>query len=139
MQIFEVVESADKKEFIRFPKELYRKDPYWVCPLDREVEAVFDPGRNPTFGHGEAIRWILKDEKLRTIGRIAAFIDNVRSKANNQPTGGLGYFEVIDNREAAFVLFDKAKEWLASKKMEAMDGPVNFGENDNNWGLLEDG
>jgi GNAT superfamily N-acetyltransferase len=139
MQIVEVKEAGDKKEFIRFPKELYRDDPHWVTPLDNEVEAVFDPSRNPTFGHGEAIRWILKNDKQKTIGRIAAFIDSVRSKANNQPTGGIGYFEVIDNKEAAFLMFDIAKNWLASKKMEAMDGPINFGENDNNWGLLVEG
>jgi hypothetical protein len=139
MQIFEVTEAADKKEFIRFPKELYRNDPCWVAPLDNETEAVFDPARNPTFGHGEAIRWILKDDKLRTIGRVAAFIDIVRSKANNQPTGAMGYFEVIENKEAAFMMFDTARGWLISRKMEAMDGPVNFGENDNNWGLLVEG
>jgi GNAT superfamily N-acetyltransferase len=139
MQIFEVKEAADRKEFIRVPKELYRNDHDWVTPLDKEVEAVFDPALNPTFRHGEAIRWILKDDKRKTIGRIAAFIDHVRSKANNQPTGGIGYFEVIDNKDAAFFLFDTAKDWLSSKKMEAMDGPINFGENDNNWGLLVEG
>ena len=139
MQVFEVTGAVYSKEFIRFPKSLYRNDPNWVCPLDDQVEAVFDPSRNHAFGHGEAIRWILKDEKQKTIGRVAAFIDYVRSKANNQPTGGLGYFEVIDNKEAAFLLFDTAKNWLASKKMEAMDGPINFGENDNNWGLLVEG
>lgn len=139
MQIFEVKEAANRKEFIRFPKELYRNDPDWVAPLDNEVDAVFDPARNQTFGHGEAIRWILKDDKHKTIGRIAAFIDYVRSKANNQPTGGIGYFEVIDNKDAAFMMFDTAKDWLASKGMEAMDGPINFGENDNNWGLLVEG
>lgn len=139
MQIFEVKGTGDKKDFIGFPKELYRNDRNWVCPLDEEVEAVFDPSRNPTFEHGEAIRWILKNDKQKTIGRIAAFIDYVRSKANNQPTGGIGYFEVIDNKDAAFMMFDTAKDWLASKKMEAMDGPINFGENDNNWGLLVEG
>jgi hypothetical protein len=139
MQIFEVKVAADKKEFIRFPKELYGNDPDWVAPLDTEVEAVFNPAENITFKHGEAIRWLLKDEKQKTIGRIAAFIDYQRSSANNQPTGGLGYFEVIDNKEAAFRLFDTAREWLTGKGMEAMDGPVNFGENDNNWGLLVDG
>ena len=139
MQIFEVKGTADRKEFIRFPKELYRDDPFWVAPLDSEVDAVFDPSGNFTFGHGEAIRWILKDDKLRTIGRIAAFIDYVRSKANSQPTGGIGYFEVIDNKEAAFIMFDAAKDWLASKGMQAMDGPINFGENENNWGLLVEG
>jgi GNAT superfamily N-acetyltransferase len=139
MQISEVKKAADRKEFIRFPKELYRNDPDWVASLDTQVEAVFDPTKNQAFGHGEAIRWILRDDEQKTIGRIAAFIDYVRSKANNQPTGGVGYFEVVDNREAAFILFNTARDWLASKGMEAMDGPINFGENDNNWGLLVEG
>ena len=46
---------------------------------------------------------------------------------------------MTDNREAAFILFDTAREWLTASGMEAMDGPVNFGENDNNWGLLVEG
>jgi hypothetical protein len=139
MQIFEVTRTAERKEFIRFPKELYRNDPNWVTPLDSEVEAVFDPLLNNTFGHGIAVRWILRDEKHRTIGRIAAFIDYNRSGSTRQPTGGIGYFEVTESRDAAFMLFDTAKKWLSAKGMEAMDGPINFGENDNNWGLLVEG
>jgi hypothetical protein len=53
-----------------------------------------------------------------------------------QPTGGIGFFECIDNQNAANLLFDTAKEWLQTKGMEAMDGPINFGEKDNWWGLL---
>jgi GNAT superfamily N-acetyltransferase len=139
MQVIEVITKHDKKEFINFPKGLYRGDPYWVCQLDSGIESVFDPIKNHTFGHGEAIRWILKDDNDNTIGRIAAFIDRVRSAANNQPTGGIGFFEVTENREAAFTLFNTAREWLAARRMEAIDGPINFGENDNNWGLLVEG
>ena len=139
MKVVEVKTKRDRKEFRDFPKLLYKTDPFWVCQLDSELEAVFDPSKNHTFRHGEATRWILRDENDRTIGRIAAFIDKVRSSANRQPTGGMGFFEVIENREAAFCLFDTAKDWLASYKIEAMDGPVNFGENDTNWGLLVEG
>jgi hypothetical protein len=139
MQVLEVITERDKKEFINFPKKLYKADPFWVCPLDSGIESVFNPAKNHTFKHGEAIRWILKDDDDHTIGRIAAFIDKVRSDANNQPTGGIGFFEVIENREAAFMLFNTALEWHSSRGMEAMDGPINFGENDNNWGLLVDG
>ena len=139
MKVVEVKTKRDRKEFRDFPKFLYKTDPCWVCQLDSELEAVFDPSKNHTFRHGEATRWILRDENDRTIGRIAAFIDKVRSSANRQPTGGMGFFEVIENREAAFCLFDTAKDWLASHKIEAMDGPVNFGENDTNWGLLVEG
>jgi GNAT superfamily N-acetyltransferase len=139
MKIAEVLTKQDKKEFVNFPKRLYKGDPFWVCQLDSGIESVFNSSKNHTFGHGEAVRWILKDEKDNTIGMLAAFIDRVRSAANNQPTGGIGYFEVIENRDAAFILFDTAKRWLSSHGMEAMDGPINFGENDNNWGLLVDG
>ena len=31
------------------------------------------------------------------------------------------------------------RDWLAERGMEAMDGPINFGENDNFWGLLVEG
>jgi hypothetical protein len=139
MQIIEVVTKDDKKEFLNFPKVLYTGDPFWICQLDSSIDSVFDTGKNHTFKHGEAIRWILKDDNNNTIGRIAAFIDRVRSEANSQPTGGIGFFEVIENREAAFTLFDKAREWMTERGMEAFDGPINFGENDNNWGLLVDG
>ena len=139
MHVIEVISKHDKKEFVNFPKGLYRGDPFWICQLDSVIESVFDPAKNHTFGHGEAIRWILKDDNENTIGRLGAFIDRVRSSANSQPTGGIGFFEVTENREAAFKLFDTAKEWLVSRGMEAMDGPINFGENDNNWGLLVDG
>ena len=139
MQIVEVVTKQDKKDFIDFPKKLYRNDPCWVCPLDSSVESLFDPAVNHTFRHGMAIRWILKDDSGTTIGRVAAFIDNVRSAANNQPTGGIGFFEVIESRDAAFLLFETARLWLKDHGMEAMDGPVNFGENDTNWGLLVEG
>jgi len=139
MNIAEVTTKALKREFIEFPKRLYKGDPNWVCPLDSETESVFDPSRNAAFRHGEAIRWILSDDDGATIGRVAAFIDEVRSKANRQPTGGLGFFEVIESREAAFMLFDTARKWLTDRGMKAMDGPINFGENDNYWGLLVEG
>jgi GNAT superfamily N-acetyltransferase len=139
MQIVEVTSKHDKREFLDFPKRLYKGDPFWVCQLDSTLESVFDRAKNYTFKHGEADRWILKDSNGLTIGRVAAFIDRIRSAASSQPTGGIGFFEVIDNRDAAFILFDTAREWLTSLGMEAMDGPVNFGENDNNWGLLVEG
>ncbi len=139
MKVTEVITGPQKREFIEFPKRLYRGDPNYVCPLDMEIESLFNPGRNITFSNGEATRWILSDDEDKTIGRVAAFIDETRSKANRQPTGGFGFFEVIESHDAAFMLFDTARQWLTVRGMKAMDGPINFGDNDNYWGLLVDG
>jgi hypothetical protein len=37
------------------------------------------------------------------------------------------------------MLFDVAKHWLLQRGMGAMDGPINFGERDNWWGLVTEG
>lgn len=139
MHIKEVKTKEEAKEFADFPRRLYKDDPYWVCQLDSELNDTFDPKRNYMFRHGDAARWILEDDSGKTIGRIAAFFNKDRSYVYSYPTGGIGFFEVVENIEAAFRLFDQGKMWLASNGMEAMDGPVNFGENANNWGLLVDG
>ena len=72
-------------------------------------------------------------------GRIAAFIDKNLAYTYDQPTGGIGFFECINDKESAFLLFDTAREWLKERGMEAMDGPINFGETDKYWGLLVNG
>jgi hypothetical protein len=37
------------------------------------------------------------------------------------------------------MLFDVSKHWLMQRGMEAMDGPINFGERDRWWGLVIEG
>ena len=69
----EVESDAGKREFLSFPSKLYKKDKNWIRPLDEDIEAVFDPSKNKNFRQGDAIRWLLKDEKKNTVGRVAAF------------------------------------------------------------------
>jgi hypothetical protein len=107
--------------------------------LDDEIEYVFDPNRNVFFSHGEACRWVLQDGNGNLIGRVAAFINRKKAFQYKQPTGGMGFFECIEDKDTAFFLFDNCKNWLSERGMEAMDGPINFGENDNLWGLLVEG
>jgi GNAT superfamily N-acetyltransferase len=139
MNLLEIDTPELAREFLRLPVRLYKNEPHWIRPLDKDVEAVFDKAINKTFQHGECVRWILHDGN-ETIGRVAAFINNKTSgKGNDQPTGGMGFFECINNQQAANRLFDACKNWLADRGMEAMDGPINFGNRDRWWGLLVEG
>ncbi len=139
---YKILEVKDKKgidEFLMLPVRFYRNEPNYIRPLNEDVEKVFNPKINKSFRNGECIRWILKDGDDETVGRVAAFYDKKIAGNNEQPTGGMGFFECINNKEAAFRLFDACREWLTDKGMEAMDGPVNFGDRDRWWGLLVDG
>ncbi len=135
--IVEVKNKKEAKKFIDLPGYLYRNDPEWIAIPDGEIKTIFDPARNNFFLHGKCRRWILLDEKNKAIGRIAAFTNH--QKAGSTHAGGIGFFECIHDEKAAHLLFDTAKEWLQSEGMTAMDGPVNFGENDRFWGLLVEG
>lgn len=139
MKIVEVSDKDSEKEFIELPFQLYRDDPNWIAPLRQDIKKVFNPQKNPFFHHGLCARWILLDDSGNTLGRIAAFINNETAFTEEQPTGGCGFFECVNDQQAAFQLFDTAKAWLQNHKMEAMDGPVNFGERNAWWGLLVEG
>jgi len=139
MNTREVKTEGDRRAFLLLPLEIYRDDKNWIRPLDKDIKEVFDPAKNKFFKHGEVTRYLLDDGFGKIIGRIAVFINQRTAKKEKQPTGGVGFFECINNQEAANLLFDTAKEWLIARGMEAMDGPVNFGERDSWWGLITDG
>jgi hypothetical protein len=139
MTIVEVKDSSAAKEFISFPRRLYKNDLNFISPLDKEIDAIFDPKLNHYYSHGICKRWIAKDNSANTIGRIAAFINHEKNKNPDNIIGGIGFFESIEDEKMAFLLLDTAKQWLQANGAKAMDGPINFGENDKYWGLLVEG
>lgn len=140
MQLTEVTSPRLAKEFLEANVVINRHNANYIRPLDKDVEAVFDPKKNKAFRFGTATRWILKDDNGALIGRIAAFTNKkYRTKGDEGPVGGIGFFDCINNQKAADMLFDVAKHWLLQQGMEAMDGPINFGERDRWWGLVVEG
>lgn len=141
MKLLEVKreDRALVRKFLELPLRIYKDDPKWIRPLDKDIESVFDPGKNKFWRHGKAIRWVLLDDQGLCIGRVAAFVNKRTAHTEEQPTGGMGFFECIDDQKAANLLFEQCRTWLVGEEMEAMDGPINFGDRNAWWGLLVDG
>ena len=140
MQLIQVQEPGSAREFIQVNVEILGKMDGYIRPLDKDIEVVFDPKKNKAFRQGEVVRWILKDREGALIGRIAAFVNKkYKNKGDEFPVGGIGFFDCINNQQAADMLFDVARHWLLQRGMSAMDGPINFGERDTWWGLVTEG
>lgn len=137
MRMHEVQTSKDKKNFLKIAITINAQDSQWIRPLDKDIEEVFDEQKNKFFKRGVAKRWLLLNDDEACIGRVAAFVNRQYKEA--QPTGGIGFFECINDQKAADFIFDHCKNWLQDQGMEAMDGPINFGERDKWWGLLVEG
>lgn len=140
MQLTVVSDKKGNEDFLLVNVEINRGNPEYIRPLDKDINLVFDPAKNKSFRHGEVIRWVLRDDRGKKIGRIAAFMNKrYKNKNDNMTVGGIGFFDCIDDQAAADKLFNTAKEWLNERGAEAMDGPINFGERDRWWGLLVKG
>jgi len=138
-KLIEVNSDKTESEFLEFPSVLNKEDKNYIRPLDEDVMKIFNPEKNKHFRNGKAIRWLLINERKETVGRIAAFYDLTTAKKNEQPTGGCGFFDCINDQKAANTLFDASKDWLQVNGMEAMDGPINFGSREHFWGCLVEG
>lgn len=127
-------------DFLKVNVIVNQGNPNYIRPLDKDIRDVFDPKKNKYFRSGKICRWLLKDDSGNLIGRISAFVNpKYKNKGDKLKTGGIGFFDCIDDQEAANLLLNTGKEWLEKQGMEAMDGPINFGERDRWWGLLVEG
>lgn len=137
MNIVEVKTPVEIQEFLDFPARLYKEDTSYIRPLDKDVEDVFNIRKNKLFKIGECARFLFKNKKNETVGRVAVFVNP--KYENGKPIGGVGFFDCIHCQETANFIFDFCKDWLQKRGMEAMDGSINFGERDKFWGVLTDG
>lgn len=136
MKIIPVTTQAELNKFIRLPYKLYKDDPVWVPPLFSEVSRQFDRKRNPTLAHCEYALFLLENGG-EIIGRIAAFTDDVALREWKDAVGLFGYFECMDDADAAKTLLDAAAGWLRSRGMKFMRGPWSFVSQE--WGLVIEG
>jgi hypothetical protein len=132
-------DSPEERDFLQLPVRLYRNEKCWIRPLDKDLRDVFRPESNKMYRSGECMRWTLYDARNQCIGRVAAFFDKRLWKEGKPKIGGMGFFECTDDQEAANILFEACENWLKEKGLDGMDGPINFGDRDKNWGLLCDG
>lgn len=139
MKIVEVNTAELETRFVKMPLKLYEGDSSYIRPLDADILEVFQRNKNRNYVGGDAVRFLLQNKDGKDLGRIAAFYSTKTMDQYDQRVGACGFFECVNDQEAAFLLFNAAKSWLLLNGMEAMDGPVNFGDRDKWWGLLVDG
>ena len=133
----EVLNYSQKKEFLEFPARLYQSDKNYIRPRNIDIEDIFNPQKNKFFKEGECTRFLFINKNNETVGKVAVFIN--KTYLQQQPTGGIGFFDCINDQETANFIFDFCKNRLQERGMEAMDGPINFGERDKFWGLVIEG
>ncbi|HUZ67394.1 MAG TPA: hypothetical protein VMU56_06995 [Beijerinckiaceae bacterium] len=132
------VETArDRADWLAIPAIVHAGDPAFVPPLLMQESRRISPRHNPFFKFGEAQLFIAR-RNGSPIGRVSAQINRRYLDRHNDKTGHFGFFDCVDDQEAADLLLDAACRWLSTRGMERAVGPLNFSVNEE-IGLLVEG
>ncbi len=137
LTILPVQDDNGVRAVIEFPWEVYRGDRYWVPPLISERRAFLDPKHNPFFQHGR-LQLYLARRGDRIVGTIGAFTNDLYNQFHEVNSGWFGFFEVLEDPEAAAALLKAAEGWARTAGHRSLLGPAQFSTNDE-VGLLVDG
>src|SRR3990170_6771574 len=102
--------EKDLMAFITFPWAVYRGDPHWVPPLISERRSFLNPEINPFFEHSRA-QYFLARRAGQVVGTIGAFTNGRYNEFQGVNVGFFGFFEVLDDPQAAAALLSRAEQW----------------------------
>src|SRR5699024_2212390 len=124
VEVRPVSSGRERKQFLQFPWQLYKDDPYWIPPLRLNQKELVGYKSHPFYLDAERETFLaLRDGQV--CGRIAAIINHAHNRRYDEHRGFFGFFESIDDQQVASALFDAAGTWLKSKGMTAVRGPAN--------------
>jgi GNAT superfamily N-acetyltransferase len=137
LTISTVENKKELMDFISFPWKVYEQDQYWVPPLVSERKSFHDPKKNPFFEHAK-VEYFIARRNYEVVGTIAAFTNDNYNQFQETNVGFFGFFEVLEDREAAEALLSTALKWVREEGHDSMIGPAQFSGNEE-LGLLIDG
>jgi GNAT superfamily N-acetyltransferase len=124
LTVVPVSTNRQKKQFLELPWQINRTDPNWMPPLRQNQQELVNYKRHPFFDDAE-IQTFLAIQDGQPVGRVAAIVNHAHNRLHKESRGFFGFFECIDDRQAASALFAAARAWFAEKGITAIRGPMN--------------
>jgi GNAT superfamily N-acetyltransferase len=132
IEVRQVADAGEKRQFLTFPWSLYRNDPLWVPPMYSEREKATDPSRGMFFRKGYADFYIAYRD-----GSVAGTLCCSHEEGGDPAECSLGFFECVDDPDVAEGLFDAAESWARRYGLSRMRGTYNLDREDGRGVLLE--
>ena len=128
--------KSNIKDFVKFERNLYRGNPYYVPPLlSNELDNLL-PKRNPAFDFCEGAYFMAYDGD-NPVGRIVVMINKQVNDISGEKNARFGWIDFIDDPEVAKALLSRAEEWARDREMKKLIGPLGFTDLDREGTLVE--
>ncbi len=123
-QVSRVESRRDQREFMQLLWRLYRDDPNWIPPLRGNQEELVGFRRHPFYENAKCCAMLVRKDG-EVVGRILALINHGHNERYHEKRGFFGFFECVDDQQAAHALFRAAGEYLKAEGMTDVRGPCN--------------
>lgn len=139
LSVLPVSSSRDLRRFVDLPWQIYdrARHPQWVPPLRLAVRDALDTRENPFYRTADR-QLFLAARNGKLVGRIAAIENRAHNAFHGDRVGFFGFFEAQEDQETANALVGAASDWLRTRGLDTMRGPMNPSTN-HECGLLVNG
>ncbi|MGE4514903.1 MAG: GNAT family N-acetyltransferase [Chryseobacterium sp.] len=125
VSVIEVKNTAQLKQFVRFPMDLYKNSPYYVPSFINDEINIWNPAENPAMQYSEAKQFLaFKNDKIA--GRIAVIINHKEERELGIRKVRFGWIDFIDDIEVSKALIDTAIAYAKEKNIDKIEGPMGF-------------
>ena len=125
MGIVPIHEREGLPEFIEFPWIVYGNDRSWIPPIREQIfHELSDASAFSSYGRSQLF---LCEAHGQIVGRIAALVNPKLVDGHGAVYGQLGYFECIDDSDAAAALVGAGIDWLRTQGAREVLAPMNGG------------
>lgn len=125
ISIFEVKTQDDLNQFVKFPMDLYKNNPFFVPSFINDEKNIWNPDENPALKYSEAKKF-LAQRNGKTVGRIAVIINHKEEKELGIKKVRFGWIDFIDDTEVSKALIDTAINFAKEKQISMIEGPMGF-------------
>ncbi len=127
----------DRSKFIQFPFKLYKDNPYWVPPIQGDIEFVMNREKHPFYRHSNADFLVVESEG-EVLGRMAILQNKNYCDFHQQKIAFFYYFDVVDDLQVSKMLLQAGVDWAKSHGLDTILGPKGFVRS-NGFGILIEG
>jgi GNAT superfamily N-acetyltransferase len=117
--------GPEEREFIEFPKRLYRASPQWVPWFDLDMRSLLRR-RHPFFRQATG-EFFLARQRGRTLGRVCVVKNPSYIAQHGVPCAHFYFLDVEDNPRAAEALLGRCLEWARGQGLQLLRGPMLLG------------
>ncbi|MHC5202285.1 GNAT family N-acetyltransferase [Myroides sp. LJL119] len=128
IEIKQVNNKKEMEQFVKFPFELYKNNPYWVPPIIKDEIKSFDPD-NDIFKSVD-VKFFLAYKNNKVVGRVACAINWTEVNELLKPKVRFGWLDMIDDLQVTKALMVKVQEFAKQNKLQYIEGPMGFSNMD---------